>query len=570
MYYAHFGLKEPPFKITPNTEFFFNGSNRGAVLDALIYAITSGEGIVKVVGEVGSGKTMLCRMLQTSLPDSVERIYLANPSVAPEDILHAIAFELGLKLPKNADKLKVMQALQTYLLERHAAGKQVVIFVEEAQGMPLATLEEIRLLSNLETKHDKLLQMVLFGQPELDVNLNQTHIRQLRERITHSFNLSPLHTKEIGEYLIFRLRAAGYFGPHLFSNKAIAKLASASEGLVRRVNILADKALLAAFADNVYQVTPKHVHAAIADSEFGAEKAKKASKKWWVLGLLAVVLSGVLLGYLAHYYQSGALNYLFWNNKNDRSLNSQDAVKNLAPEKNQGHRAVKSGTAQPATSPESTSAAVPAASISDQMAPVAVQLAPTAPLLNSVDEAKTAQANVAVQPSAVVQPNAASSSVTQLSTMPSSPATSVGAVANAAVVPAQVAAQATSQPLSTTSAAPAIINAPIDMLHARLDATKQWLANATSDTVTIQLLGTSDEAQLTEQLAQLTKSIELDNLYVYQTYVRQQPFYTVVYGSFVNRLEANAALKKLPNNLQKNRPHLRTVAGILAETNKNG
>ena len=221
MYYAHFGLKEPPFKITPNTEVFFTGGNRGAVLDALIYAIQNGEGIVKVVGEVGSGKTMLCRMLQTMLPAQIESIYLANPSVAPEDVLHAIAFELQLKLPKNADRLKVMQALQNHLLVRHEAGKQVVIFVEEAQGMPLATLEEIRLLSNLETKHDKLLQIVLFGQPELDENLNQTNIRQLRERITHSFNLAPLQVTEIGEYLIFRLRAAGYFGPHLFTPAAI-------------------------------------------------------------------------------------------------------------------------------------------------------------------------------------------------------------------------------------------------------------------------------------------------------------------------------------------------------------
>jgi MSHA biogenesis protein MshM len=221
MYYAHFGLKEPPFKITPNTEVFYTGGNRGAVLDALIYAITNGEGIVKVVGEVGSGKTMLCRMLQTMLPEKIESIYLANPSVAPEDVLHAIAFELQLKLPKNADRLKVMQVLQKHLLARHAAGKQVVIFVEEAQGMPLATLEEIRLLSNLETKHDKLLQIVLFGQPELDENLNQSNIRQLRERITHSFNLAPLQQKEISEYLMFRLRSAGYFGPPLFNAAAI-------------------------------------------------------------------------------------------------------------------------------------------------------------------------------------------------------------------------------------------------------------------------------------------------------------------------------------------------------------
>lgn len=291
MYYPHFGLKEPPFKITPNTDFFFSGGNRGAVLDALVYAITNGEGIIKVVGEVGSGKTMLCRMLQTILPEQIESIYLANPSVAPEDVLHAIAFELQLKLPKNADRLKVMQELQAHLLSRHAQGRQVVIFVEEAQGMPLATLEEIRLLSNLETKQDKLLQIVLFGQPELDDNLNQTHIRQLRERITHSFHLGPMQTKDIGEYLIFRLRAAGYHGPHLFSEAAIRKLSNAAEGLVRRVNILADKALLAAFAENVFQVTPKHVKAAIQDSEFGAKA--KPYKKFLLWTMLLLMMLGV-------------------------------------------------------------------------------------------------------------------------------------------------------------------------------------------------------------------------------------------------------------------------------------
>ncbi len=290
MYYAHFGLKEPPFKITPNTDFFFSGSNRGAVLDALVYAITTGEGIVKVVGEVGSGKTMLCRMLETLLPQNVESVYLANPSVAPEDVLHAIAFELHLDLPEEADRLQVMHALQAYLLEHHAENRRVVIFIEEAQGMPLATLEEIRLLTNLETRHDKLLQIVLFGQPELDENLNAPHIRQLRERITHSFSLGPLKADEIGEYLIFRLRTAGYFGPQLFTKGAIKRIAAASEGLVRRVNILADKALLAAFAENLYAVERKHVDIAVKDSEFGAERGRPASQgKWIGFGLAMVV-----------------------------------------------------------------------------------------------------------------------------------------------------------------------------------------------------------------------------------------------------------------------------------------
>ncbi|PKO54570.1 MAG: general secretion pathway protein [Betaproteobacteria bacterium HGW-Betaproteobacteria-2] len=304
MYYAHFGLKEPPYKITPNTEFFFSGGNRGAILDALTYAITSGEGIVKVVGEVGSGKTMLCRMLQTLLPEKVESVYLANPSVAPEDVLHAIAFELQLELPPDADRLRVMQVLHTYLLDRYAEGRQVVIFVEEAQGMPLATLEEIRLLSNLETRHDKLLQIVLFGQPELDENLNETQIRQLRERITHSFNLGPLVEQDVADYLIFRLRAAGYFGPHLFSKSAIRMIAKSSEGLVRRINILADKALLAAFSENVYQVTPKHVKAAIRDSEFGAEQLNKGRAQKLYMIAAGILVLGLVLGYLTHLWQS--------------------------------------------------------------------------------------------------------------------------------------------------------------------------------------------------------------------------------------------------------------------------
>lgn len=149
MYYSYFGLSQPPFRITPDTDFFFEGANRGAVLEALVYAITQGEGIVKVVGEVGSGKTMLCRVLQARLPKHVEGVYLANPSVSPEEILHAIGFELQLPITREASRLEVMHALNEYLLGRHAQGRQVVVFVEESQSMPIPTLEEIRLLSNL-------------------------------------------------------------------------------------------------------------------------------------------------------------------------------------------------------------------------------------------------------------------------------------------------------------------------------------------------------------------------------------------------------------------------------------
>ena len=268
MYYEFFGLTHPPFKITPDTDVFFEGGNRGAILEALIYAITHGEGIIKVTGEVGSGKTMLCRVLQTRLPSNVETVYLANPSVSPDEILHAIAFEMQLRVPKDASRLEVMHALNDYLVERHSQQRQVVVFVEESQGMPISTLEEIRLLSNLETQHHKLLQIVLFGQPELDVNLRQQHIRQLRERITHSFNLLPLDEEDARAYLTFRLRAAGYHGPDLFSSRVIAYMTKACNGLTRRLNLVADKALLAAFAEGTHNVTLDHVKAAVRDSEF--------------------------------------------------------------------------------------------------------------------------------------------------------------------------------------------------------------------------------------------------------------------------------------------------------------
>ncbi|MGK0399222.1 MAG: MSHA biogenesis protein MshM, partial [Gammaproteobacteria bacterium] len=201
MYEEYFGLNRPPFKITPDTSLFFGGGKRGDILGALVYAVHRGEGIVKVVGEVGSGKTMLCRMLQQELPKSVEIIYIANPSVSAEDILFVMAHELELLVPNQATKHQVMHMLQDYLVQRHVENKQVVLFIEEAQGMPLDTLEEIRLLSNLETDQNKLLQIILFGQPELDENLALKSIRQLRERITHTFNLLPLSTEEVHLYL---------------------------------------------------------------------------------------------------------------------------------------------------------------------------------------------------------------------------------------------------------------------------------------------------------------------------------------------------------------------------------
>lgn len=294
MYLEHFGLDRPPFKITPDTSMFFEGSKRGAALDALTYAIESGEGITKVVGEVGSGKTMLCRMLELRLSGIVDVVYIANPSLSPDNILHVIAHELHLDVSNHESKLDVMQKLQAYLLRKHANNRQVVVFVEEAQSMPVETLEEIRLLSNLETDQHKLLQMVLFGQPELDEKLAQPQIRQLKERITHSFYLDPFPPEDTLDYLNFRLRTVGYRGPSIFNQRTANAVEKYSGGLSRRINIIADKALMASFSEGSHEVRTGHVVTAAKDSDF--TRPAKFSPVLKAAGALAVLLLAVWLG----------------------------------------------------------------------------------------------------------------------------------------------------------------------------------------------------------------------------------------------------------------------------------
>jgi len=292
VYYEHFGLRRAPFGITPDTQLFYAGGKRGDVLDALSYAITHGEGIVKVVGEVGSGKTMLCRMLQTRLPQTVDVVYLSNPRIDPGDVPFAIATELHMALPGSASRFQVQNALQELLLARHAENRRVVVFVEEAQGMPLDTLEEIRLLTNLETERDKLLQIVLFGQPELDLHLADPRIRQLRERITHSFNLGPLAASVIAEYVGHRLRAAGHPSGDVFESNALRLLVQVSQGLMRRVNVMADKALLAAFADGQTRVTYQHMAAALRDSEY---RAPATASHFWIAAAAIIAIVAIIV-----------------------------------------------------------------------------------------------------------------------------------------------------------------------------------------------------------------------------------------------------------------------------------
>ncbi len=294
MYLEHFGLNEPPFKVTPVTDFFFSGANRGEILDALVYAITDGEGIVKVSGEVGSGKTMLCRMLLDRLPTNLKAIYLANPSLSRDELLYAIADRLGLDLEGQRVNV-ILQNLQNDLEAKYARGERCVVLVDEAHAMPPETLEELRLLYNLQVGKHKLLQIVLFGQPELDEKLAQSNMRQLKDRIVHHFTILPLSQKVIHTYLMFRMRAAGYKGPDNFTSAAEKLIGKASQGLMRRVNILADKSLLAAFVENTHAIEVRHVQAAIRDSEMMPTQPWFSRKNIGVMGAVAL-LAAMLLG----------------------------------------------------------------------------------------------------------------------------------------------------------------------------------------------------------------------------------------------------------------------------------
>jgi type II secretory pathway predicted ATPase ExeA len=295
MYHAHFGLTEAPFRITPHTDFFFAGARRGATLQALIYAITHDEGIVKVGGEVGTGKTMLCRMLMEQLPPTVVTVYLANPLLARGDILYAIADELDCTLPPGRSSA-ALRALQAHLIRLYGEGKQVVLLVDEAHAMPADTLEEIRLLSNLESQRHKLMQIVLFGQPELDEILGRTAMRQLKDRIAHHFALVPLVHTDVAAYIDFRMRAAGYRGPSVFTPTAIRRIAQASGGLTRRINMLADKSLLAAFAANRHAVGTEEAKAAIRDAHLDRGGRYRAVRWLGGAGAAAVVAGIVVFG----------------------------------------------------------------------------------------------------------------------------------------------------------------------------------------------------------------------------------------------------------------------------------
>ena len=368
LYLEHYGLQEAPFRITPHPDFFFDGADRGATLEGLMYAILHDEGIVKVSGEIGSGKTTLCRVLMERLPAEVETVFLANPSYSRTEILHAIAEELG-RPASNDPAAPALRDLQVQLIDLYASGRRVVVMIDEAHAMPEETLEQVRLLSNLESSRHKLLQIVLFGQPELDEALDKPSMRQLKDRITHSFRTRPLSADEVAKYVAFRMRAAGYKGPDVFTPAATGAIARASSGLTRRVNVLCDKSLLAAFAANTHTVTPRQVRAAIADSDF-APIAGSRKRMPRIFAAAALLVCGAAVG----------AGVFYWFNRDDRAPAAVSAVAPAAtsPPPSQASAAAAPVQAAPGTAAPPVAEAKPA--VAEPAAPAAEK--PPAPTLS--------------------------------------------------------------------------------------------------------------------------------------------------------------------------------------------
>lgn len=287
MYLEHFGLRELPFTLTPDTSFYFSYASHQEALQTLLVALHSGEGFIKVTGEVGLGKTLVCRKLLNTLKDPFITAYMPNPHLSPGAMRQAIADEFDLALPARATQNDIVRILTKHLIHLAENGKRPVVVLDEAQELPTQTLEAVRLLTNLETEKRKLLQVVLFGQPELNARLDEKGIRQLKQRITFSYQLRPLSDDAVGTYIAHRLQVAGYRGRPLFEQKAIERITRASRGTPRLVNILAHKCLIAAFGKGDRHIDITHARLAIADTE-GAFMQRAA----WPF-LLAGALSGI-------------------------------------------------------------------------------------------------------------------------------------------------------------------------------------------------------------------------------------------------------------------------------------
>lgn len=294
MYQAYFGLTEAPFSITPDTSYFYAHGHYSEALNTLLVALRAGEGFIKVTGEVGTGKTLLCRKLLNTVEERFVTAYIPNPMLTPYGLQSAVADELGLDMSRHYGHHQLLKMITSRLLELTAEGKNVVLCIDEAQAMPIETMEALRLLTNLETEKQKLLQVILFGQPELDERLNEKNVRQLKQRITFSYKLLPIDREGMELYLIHRLGVAGYKGNNIFEANAMKSLFKASRGIPRLINILSHKSMMSAYGEGTKYVDNKNMRAAIKDTEDAQLSHTGKNKVVWLIVAASLFLAALI------------------------------------------------------------------------------------------------------------------------------------------------------------------------------------------------------------------------------------------------------------------------------------
>lgn len=295
MYETFYGLNEKPFSLTPDPGFFYRYVGHQEALNVLLVALESGEGFIQVTGEVGTGKTLLCRRLLQLLSDTCATAYLPNPLLSPTELYRAIAEDLQLQVPAAATLQQLVHLIFQKLARLKQQQRPLVILIDEAQAMSYRSLEALRLLSNLETDKEKLLHVVLFAQPEFKQRLAANELRQLRQRITFTCEMEPMGPSEVGAYIHHRLMVAGLKGENIFTAGAVRCLARASRGVPRLVNLLAHKALLSAYGKGSRKISRRHALAAVRDSAAAVTTPRRLLPPYLIESGLVALAGGILL-----------------------------------------------------------------------------------------------------------------------------------------------------------------------------------------------------------------------------------------------------------------------------------
>jgi general secretion pathway protein A len=290
MYTTFYNLKERPFEITPDPDFLFLSESHREALAHLVYSARERKGFTVITGEVGTGKTTLVQAFLSRLNGKVKTAYIFNPKLTSVDFLRYICEDFGLKDEKHSKGQYIAQ-LHNFLLDHYSRGEQVILIIDEAQSLPPALLEEVRLLTNLETPKSKLLQVIMVGQPELNVVLNSHPFRQLKQRVSLRYHLKPLDEEETKKYVEKRLTCAGAIDPHFFTAKALKKIYTFSQGIPRLINIISDHALLAGYSENKKIIGPKMIKEAVRKLEsWPGIKGKTKNRAFiWILLLMAII-----------------------------------------------------------------------------------------------------------------------------------------------------------------------------------------------------------------------------------------------------------------------------------------